>query len=186
VTSDGDGVRAVLARYQELYRARDPALLDEAMGLFVPGIEPEMVGTEAVLRGDPDWAGGLEEVRTITAWDWEFWWDVELDVADARITVEGSVAWVTMAGALVQSERARGATRAFVRQTTLSHLRGVLADEGQTPERRLEVVAQVAGARVRELEAPDGRRRAIVFSAVLVRRAGRWLFHTTHWAIAAE
>jgi hypothetical protein len=89
-------VRAVLARYQELYRARDQARLDEVMELFVADEEPEMVGTEAVRRGDPDWALGRDAVRALTEWDWRSWYDVTFDLEAARVTTRGEVAWVTM------------------------------------------------------------------------------------------
>jgi hypothetical protein len=184
--SEADEVRDVLCRYGELYRSRDPGRLDEAMDLFVPGDEPEMVGTEAVARGGPDWAVGAHEVRELTEWDWRSWWDVDLDVPGARVSVAGDVAWVTLPGALVQSERSREGTRAFVRETSLEQLRVTLDDDSLTLEQRLANVALVAGTRARELQAPVGSRRAITLTAVLVRRGGAWLFHTTHWAVAAE
>lgn len=184
--TDSDAVRAVLVRYQELYVARDLARIDEAMDLFVPGHEPEMVGTEAVAREDADWAVGRDAVRAITEWDWRYWWEVELDVARARVTVCGDAAWATLAGALVQSKRGREGTRAFIDQTSLEQLRAALADESGPLEQRLDAVARVADARARELRAPPGSRRAITLSVVLVRRGGAWLLHTTHWAVAAE
>ena len=186
MAGEADEVRDVLERYSELYRDCDPARLDEAMGLFVPGDEPEMVGTEAVSRGGPDWAVGARRVRELTEWDWRSWWEVDLDVAGARVSVAGDVAWATLPGVLVQSERSREGTRAFVRETSLGQLRDTLADDSLSLEERLGSVAQVAGARARELWAPVGARRAITLSVVLVRRGGAWLLHTTHWALAAE
>lgn len=156
MTDEVDEVRAVLARLNELYRARDLTRLDEAMGLFVPGDAPEMVGTEAVKRGDPDWAVGQDAVRAITGWDWRYWWEVELDVPGARITVGDDCAWTTLAGALVQSERGRDGTRAFIRQTSLTQIREMLKDEGRTLEDRLADVSRVGGARAHELLAPLG------------------------------
>jgi hypothetical protein len=184
--TDTAAIRTLLQSYQDLYRARDVARLDEAMKLFVPDEQVEMVGTEAVRRGGPDWALGHDGVRALTEWDWRYWLEVELDVAGARVAVDGAVAWVTLAGALVQSERGREGTCAFVRQTSLAWLWRTLADEEQTLEQRLVAVAQVAAARARELQAPVGHRWALTFSAVLVRRDDAWLFHTTHWALAAE
>lgn len=183
---DTDEVRAVLKCYRLLYAARDGDRLDEAMELFVPGDEPEMIGTEAVGRGDPDWAVGAADIRILTEWDWRWWWDVELDAAAARISVSGDVAWASVPGALVQSDLAREGTREFARETTIPRLRAELAGADGSLEERLDAVAQLAAARARELRAPLGHRRALTFSAVLVRRAGRWLLHTTHWSIAAE
>jgi hypothetical protein len=186
VSNEADAVRAVLTRLDDLYRARDLERLDEAMDLFVPGDEPEMVGTEAAVRGDPDWAVGRDAVRTITEWDWRYWWEVELDVPAARITVAGDCAWATLPGALVQSERGREGTRSSVRQTSLAQIGEMLVDEGRSLGRRLTDVSRISGARARELEAPLGYRRPITLTATLVRREQVWLFHTTHWAIAAE
>lgn len=186
MTEDLAAIRSLLRRYQELYRARDIGRLDEALSLFATDDEPEMVGTEARTRGDPDWAVGPDAVRTLTEWDWISWYEVEFDLAAARITVQGDTAWATTPGALVQSERAREGTRRFVRETTLQRLRALLDDEERTLDERLDDAARLADLRARELRAPLGHRRALTFAAVLVRRRGAWLFHTTHWAIAAE
>lgn len=184
--TDTDDVRAVLERYRLLYVARDCTLLDEAMELFVSGDEPEMIGTEAVRRGGPDWSVGKADIRMLTEWDWRWWWDVELDAAAARVSVSGDVAWASVPGALVQSERAREGTGELARETTFPRLQAALADADGSLEERLGAVARLAGTRAWELRAPMGHRRALTFSAVLVRRAGRWLLHTTHWSIAAE
>jgi hypothetical protein len=186
VTGEESAVREVLRRYRDHYRARDLARLDAAMRLFVPGDEPEMVGTEAVVRGDPDWAVGREAVRALTAWDWSYWPDVELDLDAARIIVCGEVAWATLPGTLTQSETGRAGARRFARETILPRLRDTLDDETRTVEERLAETSVVASLRVRELVMPDGHRRALTFTAVLVRRSSAWLLHTTHWALAAE
>ena len=186
MTTDAAAVRAVLDHYAKLYRARDVARLDEAIELFVPGGEPEMLGTEATERGDSDWAIGRGAVRAITEWDWRYWFDVVLDVKEARITIAGDVAWASLPGALVQSERSREGTRCFVRQTTLTQILDLVADSEQPLEGRLTDIAYVAGSRARELQAPAGHRRALTLTAVLVRRDEAWRFHTTHWSLAAE
>lgn len=183
---DSAAVLAVLRHYQELYAARDMARLDEALSLFATDDEPEFVGTEAAQRGDPDWAVGRDAFRTLTEWDWRSWYEVEFDLSAARITVQGDTAWVTMPGALAQSDRAREGLRRFARETTLGQLRTLLDDEERPLDQLLDDVAHLAGLRARELRAPLGHRRALTFTAVLVRRHGAWLFHTTHWAIAAE
>jgi len=186
VADDAVAIRAVLERYQELYRARDVTRLDEAMALFVSEGEPEMVGTEAAQRGDPDWAVGRDAVRVLTGWDWRSWFEVEFDLPAARITVQEDAAWVTMGGALLQSGRSREGSRRLVRETSLGQLLALLGDEERPLDERLDDVAHLAALRARELRAPLGRRRALTFTAVLVRRQGAWRFHTTHWAMAAE
>jgi hypothetical protein len=190
MTDDDTTIRAVLGHYQRLYRSRDVTRIDEAMALFAtdddPVGAPEMVGTEAARRGDPDWAVGRDAVRALTVWDWRSWYEVEFDLAAAHITVQDDTAWVTMPGALVQSERAREGTERLARETTLGRLRTLLGDEERPLQERLDDMAHLAGLRARELRAPLGHRRALTFTAVLVRRPPAWLLHTTHWAIAAE
>jgi len=61
--TDTAAIRTLLRVCQDLYRARDVARLDEAMRLFVPDGEAEMVGTEAVRRGAADWALGHDPWR---------------------------------------------------------------------------------------------------------------------------
>jgi hypothetical protein len=193
--TDEDDVRHVLERYRELYEARDLSRLDEALALFAPGDEPEMVGTEAVARGDADWAVGAEAVRTLTEWDWRWWWDVDLDVGAARISVSGDVAWASVPGGLVASGRALRGVSESAATSTVPRLRDLLdepaggargAAGADSLVRRLDEVSRLAAARVRELRAAPGERRPMTLTAVLVRRDDHWLLHTTHWAIAAE
>jgi len=179
-------VRAALAGLQDAYRRRDLAALDDYLETYVPGDEAEMLGTEAAHPADFDWGRGRAGVRAITEWDWRYWYEVELDVAGARVTVRGDVAWVTAAGVLVQSERSRAGLRCWVEETALGGVRAALADESRPLEQRLADGASGAAARLREIEAPAGHRRPFTFSAVLVRDDARWRFHTTHWSLAAE
>jgi hypothetical protein len=183
---DPEAVRDALARLQTAYRLRDPDALDEYLELYAGGDEAEMLGTEAARRGDFDWGRGRAGVRAITEWDWRYWYEVELDVAGARVTVRGDVAWLTAAGALVQSERSRAGLRRWIEEAAGPDVRAAMDDESRPPEQGPAVVVEDDVARLRELQAPVGRRRPFTFSAVLVRDADRWLFHTTHWAIAAQ
>lgn len=190
-----DDIRRVLEQYRDLYATRDLSRLDEVMTLFAPGDEPEMVGTEAITRGDADWAVGADAVRALTEWDWRWWWDVELDVDAARISVSVDVAWASVPGSLLASEAALRGVEESALTATVPRLRGLLeeasggapaAADGGPLERRLDDVARLAAARARELRAPSGERRGMTLTVVLVRRDDRWLLHTTHWAIAAE
>jgi hypothetical protein len=61
--TDSAAIRTLLQVYQDLYRAREVARPDEALKLCVPDGETEMVGTEAVRRGDADWALGHDAGR---------------------------------------------------------------------------------------------------------------------------
>ena len=185
--SEGHDVRRVLERYRDLYEARDVSRLDEVMTLFAAGDEPEMVGVEAATRGDADWAVGADAVRALTEWDWRWWWDVELDVGAARVTVSGEVAWASVPGSLVASEPAVRGVEETAIASTLPRLRDLLAEGGRgSLGRRLDEVSRLAAARARELRAPLGARTSMTLTVVLVRRGERWLLHTTHWAIAAE
>jgi hypothetical protein len=180
-------VRSVLEQYRGLYGQRDISRLDEVMALFAAGDEPEMVGTEAATRGDADWAVGADAVRALTEWDWRWWWDVDLDVDAARVTVNGDVAWASVPGSLVASEAALRGVEEWAITSTVPRLRRLLDGEGGGPlGRRLDEVSRLAAARASELRAPIGERRSMTLTVVLVRQDGRWLLHTTHWAIAAE
>jgi ketosteroid isomerase-like protein len=183
--SDERAVREVLERLQAAYTARDVDGLDAFMELFVEGGEPEMIGTEAAERGDFDWGHGRAGVRAITEWDWRHWFDVRFRLDQARITVRGDVAWVTVPVTLVQTELSREGARRFIEESVLPDLRRVLDDEYLAPGARLGEAAARATARLRELAAPPGDRRPLTYSAVLVRDGGVWRFHTTHWALAA-
>lgn len=99
-----ESVRGVLQRFQDGYTARDLSKLDEFMQLFVQSDEIEMIGVGASKRGGPEWFQGLASVREIVEGDWTYWGDVRLNLEGAKITVLGSVAWLSTDGVLISNQ----------------------------------------------------------------------------------
>ncbi|HML24331.1 MAG TPA: nuclear transport factor 2 family protein [Aggregatilinea sp.] len=161
-------VRAVLQRYQDGYTRRDPDALDAFLSaLFVPDEELLVIGT-----GAGEWCYGPAEVRSLIESDWLQWGDVELDVHGAVINVLDDVAWVATQGAVasVISEDA------FYQ----SFLNGVFEHLGSTtlsPQAKVLEIARGVTNVLFETAHGETYIWPFRFTAVLVRRNSRWLFH---------
>ncbi|MDO9088433.1 MAG: hypothetical protein Q7U53_19680 [Anaerolineaceae bacterium] len=63
--------------------------MDEFTQLFVQDESIEMIGGGASKHASNKWFEGLAGIREIVDGDWSYWGDVKLDVAGAKITVQG-------------------------------------------------------------------------------------------------
>ncbi|WP_119068213.1 nuclear transport factor 2 family protein [Aggregatilinea lenta] len=167
--SDPDSaVRAVLQRFQDGYTRRDPGALDAFLAaLFVPDDELLVIGT-----GAGEWCYGREEVRTLIESDWLQWGDVELDVRGAVINVLGDVAWVATQGAVASVI----GEDAFY-QSFLSGVYEHLDSDTLSPQDKVLEIARGVTNVLFETARGDTYIWPFRFTAVLVRRNGRWLFH---------
>jgi hypothetical protein len=86
-------VRQVLQRFQDYYTRRDPALWNPSELLADDDLE--VIGTNAIQPGKDEWHLGKESARDIFLGDWHGWGDVRLDVARARIRINGKTAWLS-------------------------------------------------------------------------------------------
>ncbi len=103
--SEAEAVRSALQKFQDGYTARDVTQVDSFMELFIKSDEIELVGVGATKRGGDEWFQGWQAIREIVEGDWTYWGDVRLDVAGAKITVAGDVAWLSTCGDLLKHRR---------------------------------------------------------------------------------
>jgi len=111
-----EAVRAVLQQFQDGYIARDVTKLDEFMTLFAPNEDIELIGVGAAKRAANEWFVGRAAIRDIVEGDWTYWGDVTLDVAGAKITVNGDVAWLITTGAVTQTQAFNKALPQYLQQ----------------------------------------------------------------------
>lgn len=176
-------VRHVLQRFQDGYVTRNLATLDEFMKLFVPGDDTELIGVGASIPNGNEWFRGTERIREIIESDWEYWGDVKLDVADAKITVKDSVAWLSTTGAILQTQHIHTDE---VTDFTVKQMREILDDEASSPKSRIVEATHFGVRRWREREKPEGHAWPFVFTAILVRQLELWQFHTIHWSMPVD
>ena len=81
-----DEVRKVLQKFQDAYTERNLEKLDSFMELFVSSDNAELIGIGASKRGGYEWFEGLEKIREIIQSDWEYWGNVVIDIAGAKIS----------------------------------------------------------------------------------------------------
>lgn len=174
-------VRRVLQAFQDGYTARDLEALDDFMELFTQESEPELIGIGAAQRGGSEWFQGRAQIREIVESDWTYWGDVRIEVDDARISVRGEVAWLTTSGELVQTQTFDEALGQYVRQMV-----DLLEDSDVDIDARLMEATHFGMRRLRERYKGVGHSWDFVFSAVLVREAGAWRFHTIHWSMPVD
>ena len=176
-------IQHILQRFQDGYTARDAAKLDAFMELFVPGDDAELIGIGASVRHGNEWFQGIDAIRDIIASDWQYWGDVQLEIADARITVKGDAAWLSTTGTLLQTDHIHSDD---VTGFSLQQMQEILSDETLSPRAKLVEAAHFGVRRWRERELPTGYPWPFVLTAVLVRQQGQWRFHTIHWSMPVD
>lgn len=174
-------VRETLQRFQDGYSARDTGRLEAFMELFVQGDESELIGVGAAERGGSEWFQGAQQVREIVESDWKYWGDVNIDVAGARISVLGEVAWLSTSGMLVQTQSFDVALGFYVQQ-----MKELLEDEAADLDGRLMEATHFGVRRLRERHKGLGHGWPFVFTAVLVNTGGTWRFHAIHWSMPVD
>jgi hypothetical protein len=180
-TKDIDQVRDLLHQFQEGYRTRDVSALDEFMGLFDQDEGIELIGVGASERGGNEWFEGAQAIREIIQSDWEYWGQVEIDVQGAKISVKDQVAWFTTTGTLEQTDTFDQALPFY-----LDQMRGMLEDDEKDPDEKLLEASHFGVRRLRERLKGAGYQWPFVISAVLIKRADSWKFHTIHWSMPVD
>jgi hypothetical protein len=176
-------IRQVLQRFQDGYTERNLVRLDEFMELFVPGNDAELIGIGASARNQNEWFQGAERIREIIESDWQYWGDVRLEVNDAKITVQGEVAWLSTVGAILQTDHIHTDE---LTGFSLRQMKELLDNETLSPRDRLVEAAHFGVRRWREREKPVGYPWPFVFTTVMVRQEGQWRFHTIHWSMPVD
>lgn len=174
-------VRDVLQSFQAGYTARDAAQLDEFMQLFAPDEDIELIGIGAAKRAATEWFVGPAAIRDIVEGDWTYWGNVELDVAGAKITVRGDVAWLSTTGAVVQTQAFDKALLQYLRQ-----MKAILENPDFDPDTQLVEATHFGMRRLRERSKGQGHAWPFTFVAVLVKLDGAWRFHTIHWSMPVD
>ena len=173
-------IRNVLKQFQDGYKERDLEKLDEFVSLFVQSDDIELIGIGAFERGGIEWFEGVNKVREIIQSDWEYWGDVEIDVAGAKITAKGDTAWLTVAGTLEQTDTFDKAMPQYLEQMK------DLLEGKRDPDEKLMEATHFGMRRMRERFKGVGHKWPFVISAVMVNEDSRWLFHTIHWSMPVD
>jgi hypothetical protein len=176
-----ESVRGVLQRFQDGYTARDLSRLDEFMQLFVQSDEIEMIGVGASKRGGPEWFQGLAAVREIVEGDWTYWGDVRLNLEGAKITVLGSVAWLSTDGVLISNQEYDKALPFYI-----NTMKELLEKEDLSLDARVAEATQFGVNRLRDRIYGVGFPWPFTFTAVFVGDREDWRFHTIHWSFPAS
>jgi SnoaL-like domain len=176
--SEPEEVRAVLQKFQDGYTDRDVTQVDAFMELFVKSDEIELVGVGATKRGGNEWFQGRQAIRDIVEGDWTYWGDVRLDVAGAKITVTGEVAWLSTSGDLLKTEAAEKTFPIY-----MNMMKEILENEKLDLETRLTDATVFGVNQMRDRTKKLGHAWPITFTAVLVHEPEGWRFHTIHWAM---
>ncbi len=176
-----EAVRTVLHKFQDGYKERNLEKMDEFLALFAPNDDIELIGIGASERGGYEWFEGIEKVREIIQSDWTYWGDVAIDVAGAKINVDGNVAWLTTVGTLEQTDTFDEALPFYLEQ-----MAEILKAEDKDADERLLEASHYGVRRLRERLKGVGHQWPFVISAVLQQDAGQWRFHTIHWSMPVD
>lgn len=162
-------IQRVMEMFQEYYTQRDPARLEEFLQLMDEDLE--VIGTNAVRPGEDEWYLNQQAAREIFLGDWEGWGDVRLDLAGARIRVQGEVGWLSCPGTVTmkfETEKGYADYLAFVRKT--------IDKEGLSAEQKLLNLLRGGTNTVFELRRGETFVWPFRFTAVLTSEKWGWKF----------
>lgn len=170
-----EAVKAVLRRFQEGYVKRNVEEIDTYLeALFVKDADALIVGT-----GSDEWCVGPEGVRDLIESDWKYWGDFRLDIDGAMISSLGDTAWLATRGTVTQTIQAEGCC-----QGHLGNIQKLIAEgEGSARNKLLEILRGASNT-LFEIERGEKYVWPIRFTAVLVKRDERWLFHQMQFSFA--
>lgn len=174
-------VLEVLQQFQDGYKRRDLSQIDNFMELFHTSDDIELIGIGASVRGGNEWFQGQAAVRDIISGDWEYWGNVILDVSDAKISINGDIAWLSTTGSIEQTSTHDKALKYYLEQMT-----ELLANENEDEDSRLLEATHFGMRRLRERLKGRGHQWPFVFTAVLIYTRNNWRFHTIHWSMPVD
>jgi len=176
-----EDVRGVLQKFQDGYKERDLEKLEEFVALFIQTKEVELIGIGASERGGVEWFEGIDKIKEIIKSDWEYWGDVLIDVAGAKISILGDVAWLTTTGSLEQTDTFEKALPFYLEQ-----MKKIIEDDEKTDDEKLIETSHYGVRRLRERLKGTGYQWPFVISAILQQVENQWLFHTIHWSMPVD
>jgi hypothetical protein len=165
-------VRAVLQQFQDGYTHRAADTLDTFMELFTPDADTEVIGTGATGLSDDEWCIGSASIRELIDGDWKYWGDVRIDVENARIHALGDVAWL--------------ATNATVNmhidtesefKNTMDYYLKIIQEKPWSAQEKMYYMQRGIASITYQMFLGEDFVWPLRFTALLIRRDGRWLFH---------
>ena len=174
-------VRGVLQEFQNGYKERNLEKLEEFIALFVQSSDVELIGIGASERGGVEWFEGIDKIREIIQSDWEYWGDVFIDVAGAKISLLGDVAWITTTGTMEQTDTFDKALPFYLEQ-----MKKIIEEDNKTDDEKLIEASHYGVRRLRERLKGTGYLWPFVISAILQKEGNQWLFHTIHWSMPVD
>jgi hypothetical protein len=165
-------VRAVLQQFQDGYTQRDPQKVDAFMQLFTPDADTEVIGTGAVLIQDGEWCIGSTLIRDLVESDWKYWGDLRIDVDHARIHALGDVAWLA-ANATVSMHLE---TEPEIKDT-LDYFMKIIQEKDWSAQEKMYYIQRGTASVTYQMFLGENFVWPLRFTALLVRRDARWLFH---------
>lgn len=160
-------IRKVLQSFQDGYSKRDISVVDKFIDeLFADDKDALIIGT-----GSDEWCRGREGIRELIESDWKYWGDVLIDVEGAHISLLSDVSWLAANGTVSMKIDAREC-----RKNHLEAIRNVLDSDENTDEKLFEILRGASNT-LFETEKGDNYIWPFRFTAVLVKKDKKWLFH---------
>lgn len=178
--ADLTAIRDLLLKFQDGYKRRDTALLDDFRNLFVNSPDVEVIGTNALVPGEGEWCLGPEATCALVQGDWEGWGDLVLDLAGAHIHRLGDVAWMATTGTVMMDLEPEETYQDY-----LDYIREQIADDKKLSPRE-RVLEVLRGGTNTLFEAERGKKYIwpLRFTAVMVKQGDDWLFHQVQFSFA--
>jgi hypothetical protein len=176
-------VMEVLKKFQAGYTARDVSKVDEYVNDLFDSEDIFVIGTSAYKPGNFEWCEDIKAVKKVIESDWKNWGNLKLKIENARIRIEGNIAWVAILG--VSEERnvkKNSYDRAIKSIARTIELNKDDKSEGISREIMFWIL-QYTSRQLSEYEqGGDEFIYPLRITAVLVKKKGKWMFRQMNFA----
>jgi hypothetical protein len=175
--NDTEPIRTLMQAFQEGYRLRDVAQVDDFMQLFTE--DAEVIGTGGLRPGEGEWYLGRDAARAMIKSDWEGWGDVLLEWDSLSIHQRGDAAYIAVAATVTEK------ITDSVYEGYLGYLKEFVDKAPMTAEQKMLYVLRGASNLLYEI----GRGETFVWplrlTAVAVCDEGDWRFAQMNFSFPA-
>ena len=166
-------IELVLEQFNEAYTVQDDTKIDEFMKKFYTDSDSSVIIGTAY----KEWKYGSTGAKELFINDWKEPGVWSYDYKDAKISVKGSVSWVSLTGKLTMELPASA-----VYQWMLAQIKNKVDDEDQSPDDKMWDIIGSATFYLNQTKKGDKYVLPFRFTAVLIKENDYWLFHQMHFS----
>lgn len=180
--TDIELIRKKLQEFQEGYTKRRVIEADKYISTIFGANQKDVqiIGTDSRGPMTPEWCNGPKDIKDIIISDWEGWGDLNINYAEATIHIDGSFAWLGMAGTLTSKYDSID-----VYLESMRNVDAILKEKTLSPKFKLLKIEEDIAKKLFGAEKGAIYTWPIKISAVLKKETRNWFFKQIHFSFPA-